>query len=284
MSQDSGSRVVIIVVVLVALAGGGYLWWRKQQAAPPPPPPPQATQAPAPAPSPPPDAAAAPVIRHPIAPPKAGPLPSLDESDAYVKDALTGLVGRKGLAFLILESFIRKSVSTVDNLAREHASAEHWPVKPTPGRFEVEVREPITVISARNAARYAAFVRFVEAVDTRAAVGLYVRLYPLFQQAYADLGYPQAYFNDRLVEVIDHLLETPDPGATLEVTRIVVEGADPSRPPLYKYTDPAFETRSAGQKILLRMGRDNADRLKGKLSAIRRQIARTEARGDLPSK
>ena len=39
---------------------------------------------------------------------------------------------------------------------------------------------------------------------------VYERLYPLFQQAYEDLGYPGKYFNDRLVEVIDHLLQTPE--------------------------------------------------------------------------
>jgi len=32
----------------------------------------------------------------------------------------------------------------------------------------------------------------------------------LFQQSYEDLGYPGQYFNDRLVEVIDDMLKTPD--------------------------------------------------------------------------
>lgn len=27
----------------------------------------------------------------------------------------------------------------------------------------------------------------------------YVRLYPLFQKAYVELGYPNGYFNDRLI-------------------------------------------------------------------------------------
>jgi hypothetical protein len=36
-------------------------------------------------------------------------------------------------------------------------------------------------------------------VDTRKAVALYVDLYPLFQGAYAELGYPNRYFNDRLI-------------------------------------------------------------------------------------
>ena len=50
----------------------------------------------------------------------------------------------------------------------------------------------------------------MESVDTGRLAALYVRFYPLFQQAYRDLGYPNGYFNDRLVEVIDHLLVTPE--------------------------------------------------------------------------
>ena len=53
-------------------------------------------------------------------------------------------------------------------------------------------------------------VRALESIDSAKLVALYVRFYPLFQQAYAELGYPSRYFNDRLFEVIDHLLATPD--------------------------------------------------------------------------
>ena len=42
---------------------------------------------------------------------------------------------------------------------------------------------------------------------------------------------------------------------------------------LVLYADPALEARSAGQKILLRMGRDNAAPLMAKLQEIRAQIA-----------
>ena len=51
---------------------------------------------------------------------------------------------------------------------------------------------------------------------------MYKQYYPLFQQAYVDLGYPEGYFNDRLVEVIDHLLATPGrdrPGAAAATER-----------------------------------------------------------------
>ena len=41
---------------------------------------------------------------------------------------------------------------------------------------------------------------------------------------------------------------------------------------VYEFGDTDLETRSAGQKIMLRIGRDNAARVKAKLWEIRREI------------
>jgi hypothetical protein len=82
----------------------------------------------------------------------------------------------------------------------------------------------------------------------------------LFQDAYVALGYPDGYFNDRLVEVIDHLLETPEVNDPIELVRPHV---------LYEYSDPNLEALSSGQKLLLRMGSDNAARIKGTLRELR---------------
>ncbi|HKE94098.1 MAG TPA: DUF3014 domain-containing protein, partial [Povalibacter sp.] len=94
---------------------------------------------------------------------------------------------------------------------------------------------------------------------------LYKHFYPLFQQAYTELGYPDGYFNNRLVEVIDHLLETPEVTGPIRLTQPGV---------LYQFADPALEERSAGQKLLIRMGSDNAAALKLKLRELRREIAK----------
>ena len=89
---------------------------------------------------------------------------------------------------------------------------------------------------------------------------LYQGLYPLFQQAYREMGKPNAHFNDRLVQVIDHLLATPEPDEPLSVVRHVNR---------FKYADSRLESLSAGQKTLLRMGADNARRIKEKLQRFR---------------
>ena len=231
-------------------------------------------------------AASAPTIRHPIEAIAVTPsapsvdVPALQDADGYVRQALSSILDAKDiLRFLQPEQFVAHVVATVDNLPRAHAAVALWPVTPMPGRFSVgDGSDSAVALSGTlhpdNPQRYSAFVAFVEAVDTTKAVALYVHLYPLFQQAYRDLGYPNDSFNDRLVEVIDHLLALPVHVEPLHVSRPEVKGEHRPRAPwvTYEFTDPALNDLSAGQKMLLRAGAVNHQRLRTKLMAIRAQL------------
>ena len=283
----------LAVLALLCFVGAGTYWWQQQSTAPVAPPPASTPVAVAPAPaaaSPSaPAAPAAPAIRHPIeadnaasgTSPQARPLPPPDGADAYVAEALTELLGRKAvLTFLSTGQFAAHVAVTVDNLDRPHAASRLWPVNPTPSRFVTSSVADGTQIGADNARRYAPFVQFIASVNTAQAVSLYRRLYPLFQRAYEELGYPGKYFNDRVVQVIDHLLATPEPGGPLKVRLTEVKGPIASATPWlrYEYEDAALESLSAGQKMLLRMGPANAGPLKAKLTELRGLIARGEAK------
>ncbi|MEE9411600.1 MAG: DUF3014 domain-containing protein, partial [Methylococcales bacterium] len=108
--------------------------------------------------------------------------------------------------------------------------------------------------------RYLPLVKLTESVNVDQLVSIYIRFYPLFQQAYEELGYPSDYFNDRLIEVIDHLLSSPRVTQPIKLIRPRI---------LYRYADPDLEKLSSGQKILIRMGPDNADRIKKQLRKVR---------------
>lgn len=270
------------------LAGGAYYYF--QVAAPP------AAQAPLPAPvvaemPPPPAEPAKPQILHPLeaasapvgeaasaaAPTPAVPLPPLEQAGELVAEALTGLIGRRGvLQFLQVDDFVRRVVATVDNLPGKHATPRLWPVQPTPDRFATRPQGSAIQMDPDNAQRYVPMVLMVEAVNPAQAAALYRRLYPLFQQAYQDLGYPQGYFNDRLVQVIDHLQDTPQVEGTVEMTLTEVKGPYASNAPWlrYEFADPALQNLSAGQRALLRSGVVNQRRLLAWLAAFRAQIAR----------
>ena len=224
-------------------------------------------------------------VAHPVAAGAHNGLPPVDQSDTYVGRVLRELVGRKAVAsFLNLDGIARRFVATVNNLASDNAPTERWPVRETPGRFQTDGRDGDLVISPRNVARYTPFVSFVEAIDSRKAVAAYVAMYPLLQRAYEDLGEPTPYFNDRVVAVIDDLLATPDIGGPVRVKHVGADGAAPSPvgARLYMYDDPSLESRTAGQKILMRVGQDNGKRLKAKLIEVRALLA--SGPGSIPAR
>jgi hypothetical protein len=136
-------------------------------------------------------------------------------------------------------------------------------LQPVPGAFEVVREGEAITVAAGNAARYAPYVQALERIDAKQLAGVYLRFYPLFQKAYEELGYPKAYFNDRLVASIDHLLAAPEPSAPPRLTQPKV---------LYEFEDPQLEALSAGHKAMLRLGTDNARRVKAKLRALRAEI------------
>jgi Protein of unknown function (DUF3014) len=249
-------RVVAIVVLLLFAAGTAFYLWQRGQPAQLPSPlsaPSSAPTAPAPA-----------APRYPLEAPPPAPVPTLKESDPSILEALATLFGVDPLRqFFNPEELVRRIVVTIDNLPRKEFAADLSPMKGPGGLPRVTGKDDTLALAPDNAARYAPYVRLAESVDASKAVALYARFYPLFQQAYVELGFPAGYFNDRLIEVIDHLLDAPEERGPLRVVAPHV---------LYEYADPELESRSSGQKLLLRMGPDNAARIKAKLREIRGEL------------
>ena len=217
-------------------------------------------------------------IQHPI--PAAGgdttALPALNQSDQVVKDSMEGILGSKPVEqFLVQENIVRHIVVTIDNLPRKKVAVDLRPVKPTPGETVTSNQGDTTTLGASNYARYAPFVHLVETTDPKTLASVYFHLYPLFQQAYEDLGYPGRFFNDRLVEVIDHLLAAPEPQGPIELVQPKV---------FYQFADPKLEDLSAGQKLLIRMGPANERNLKEKLRDFRAELVKSGPGGGAPQK
>jgi hypothetical protein len=251
-----GSAAVVVLGVL------GAVYYYKHHGAVPPPP--EVESRPAP-PAPPPQAATEPAIRNPVPiPADTKPLPALNDSDPDVRESLVGVFGAKSISqFLVPQNVVRHIVVTVDNLPRKKVAIELRPIKPTPGTTVTASQGDITTLGAANFERYAPLIKVVHSTDTAVLANVYFKLYPLFQQSYEDLGYPGQYFNDRLVEVIDDMLRTPDIQGPIELRQPKV---------FYEYADPKLESLSAGQKLLLRMGPANEAIMKAKLRELRKAI------------
>jgi hypothetical protein len=252
-SMINKPMIVVAVVVVAAVSGVAYyLHIRSTQLQPVP------AAAPAAAPG-------EPAIQHPL--PQAGdsaaqgPLPALGDSDPAIKDALGEVAGSDAvMRYLAPDSIIRRIVVTVDNLPRQKVPVDKRPALPVAGTFQVIGDELHAALDPKNFARYEPMVGVIRQLDMRRLADVYLRFYPLFQHVYQDLGYPSGYFNDRLVQAIDSLLATPQRAGPIELSRPNV---------MYTFADPALEARPAGQKILLRMGPENAAAIKAKLVELR---------------
>jgi len=263
------TKTIAWVAGALIAAGGlilGALWWQPRSIPAEAPPP--VAQAPAPAPEPP--APPAPKVEYPIEPAPDAPQLALDASDAPLRDALASLFKGRLPEFVQPMNLVRHIVATIDNLPREKTAPRLLPVRPTAGALSTVNAGDSMVIAPANSARYAPVIGAVQAVDTRQLVAVYVRFYPLFQQAYRELGYPDGYFNDRLVVVIDHLLATPTVKTPIALVQPKV---------LYRYADPELEALSSGQKAMIRVGPDNAAVLKVKLREVRNEITGTQVTG-----
>jgi hypothetical protein len=274
-----------VLIVLALVAGVAYYAWQHYRpvpdleaapvAAAPAPAEPEPTTAPAAAQTP-------PAIEHPVDAAEGqgdkAPLPALADAGPRVNQVLERLIGRQNvLTFLQADRFVPHAVATVDNLAREQAPVAVWPVNPTPQRFTT-LRQGGNgeTIHPDNSRRYQAMVSLIESVDSAQAVAAYRGLYPLFQQAYEELGFPGRYFNDRLVQVMDHLIATPVPAQAPAVHLVEVKGTVPSQRPWvrYEFADPELQKLSAGRKILIRVGPDHQRRLQAKLADLRQHLVK----------
>ena len=282
----------LIALILIILAAAAYYYvavYRSQvEEAPPPPVPSVAIVKPKPEPVP------APVIVEPVeeeiievAPEpeivdEAKVLPALNESDEFVVESLSGLVGESSvMRFLVSDNVISRVVASVDALTARQVPGQISAARELNGEFLATVNEqPVEVVrnaegdpipqyllNPANYQRYEPQVELFEAINTEELMALYENYMPLFQQAYTELGYPDGDFNERLIEVIDSLLAAPE---IHEPLRLIKPEA------FYLLTNPDLEALPAGQKVLLRMGPDNARRVKVKLQEIRAALVSSD--------
>ena len=198
------------------------------------------------------------------APDKPAP-PGEPASDQAVRSAAAGVFGEMPVeAFLIPERVIQNLVATVDSLDREPIPLRFRVIREVPDVPVVEQQGDRLVLSTDNDERYRLLAEVLRNTNARQMAQLYLRYYPLMEKAYRDMGYPQGHFNDRVIAIIDHLLEAPDVEHPIELVRPKV---------LYAFADPELEELSSGQKIMVRIGPANATAAKARLRELRAILA-----------
>lgn len=206
------------------------------------------------------------------------PLPPLAESDEHVSQTLGAVVGEAAaMQYFASEDLVARTVATIDALGSRQVPGNIQAVPGPAGSFSAvenpnprewvtnEAGDPIPqyLSDPSGYRRYVNYVEMFEAVDTATFIDLYEHHYPLFQEAWRQLGYADGDFNARLIEVIDELLATPEVEEPYELMKPEA---------VYLFVDEDLEALSAGQKTLLRMGSENAARVKSRLSEIRQAL------------
>jgi len=271
-------NTIIAVILIVLGLGAWYLYSVRQGAVDEAPPPPVLVQPAAPPPAP----AAGPaepasVMPEPAIEPEAEQpaLPSLAESDPAAVGTVSELIGAEQTErYVVSEDVIPRLVATIDALSGRQVPGAILVVQGPGGAFEAtadenpdavirdEAGDPIPqfVMDPANYPRYTPYVEMLEGVDATRLAAAYRDYQPLFEEAFRQLGYPEGDFGQRLGAVIDELLATPE---VTEPARLIKPEA------YYLFVDENLESLTAGQKALIRMGPDNAARVKAKLVEIR---------------
>lgn len=191
------------------------------------------------------------------------PIPKIEESDQNFEHWAKVFFGKFDFSeVLTFKNLIRNVVVVVENASDETIPMDMSPIKVAPGKLVVKPSGKNFELQKENFKRYARYMDLANAADLKKIVSYYRHMYPLFQSAYKDLGRDE-YFNDKLIEMLDMILATPEQKKPIQLFYTSSQ---------YQFVDSTLESLPAIQKILLRMGPDNSKILKSRIKELRKLL------------
>ncbi len=206
------------------------------------------------------DAESAPGVSEPVS------WPSLIDSDPRAVTVLEALIGAPAVQrWLRPEWIISRLVVMVHSLDGPAPPVEARPLALLRGVPQaLDSGDGTLYWTAASASRHAELIALLGSVAPDLAYAAYRDGYPLFQQAWEELGEPEPWFNDRLIDIIDHLLAGPLVELPIEV--VAWEGR-------FKFADATLEAQSWGRKLMLRQGPEQSLLVRDWLRAFRQAAA-----------
>jgi hypothetical protein len=211
-----------------------------------------------------------PATQAPAATPTAAPsssatrLPSLEASDDFARSLAQTLSAHPELArWLAQTGLVRRLTVVVDNVSNGETPRPHLEFLAPKERFRAR-RGART--SSPDPASFKGYDRFADAiasVDAGSAARAFQTLEPLFDEAYKELGHPEAGFRKALLRAIRNLVAVP----VLRDDVKLVQHAT-----LFRYEDKGLEGLSGAQKQFLRLGPRNVKLVQGKLREVEQAI------------
>lgn len=237
--------VAVGVLVLVILAIIGWFWFRAQG------PQPLPDEAPP---------TASPGTPSPMGEVPPLDLPELSASDAFVRDLVARLSSHPEFTrWLVTDRLIERFVLVVVEMAGGSNPAEHVRHMAPQEEFTVREVEGRLVIAPESFRRYDLLAATFASLDTPGTARLYRQLYPLIEEAFQELGIPDRTFDETLMMAARNVRGVEVPISSPEVMPVEA---------VFEFSDPGLEALRGGEKLLIRMGPQNAQLIQDKLAEL----------------
>lgn len=186
---------------------------------------------------------------------------TLNSSDEPVRELAQGISSHPDYRdWLNSKNLLRRLVAVVENISNGVSPGAHLEILRPRGEFKVIRKDDSIILDPKAYIRYQPVAVALASIETEQAVQLYRQLLPLFEAAYAELGYPGKNFKSALSEALDVLLSTPVVDGDILMTEKVTT---------YEFADPNLEGLNEAQKHLLRMGPANTRKIKAKIRDLK---------------
>ena len=191
--------------------------------------------------------------------------PVLD--DAWLMTKLVELVPNTVLIDLIVsQDLISNFVVFVDNASRGELATQFSPLVTPKEKFSAQQVEGDLLtyqLDASNFQRYDVYASLLSTLPLEQSLEIYKELTPAIDEAHMELGYEAGTFDRKLKRAIEFLIDAPVLTAD---SKLVAPSA------MYQFADPELEGLLSVQKLLLRMGPENQQKVRSKLVEFRDKL------------
>ncbi len=199
--------------------------------------------------------------------PKIEPLAlELNSSDGPIREMLKECSQHKDFGkWILTQDLVRRFVATVDNVSEGKSPAPHLEFLRPVTAFKTLRKGKTIYLDPSGFKRYNHIAEALSSLKIEQTMLLYLKIEPLLESAYKELGYPDKKFGDTLLKALSLLRHTPMPEGGLVLKEKVL---------VYAFADPKYEGLSEASKHLLRMGPANAEKILGRATEFKLQLKR----------
>jgi hypothetical protein len=244
----SRRRTPVLFIAIIGLIAGaaGAWWWARERAAPAPP-----------------AATVRTATDTPLAPAaEAVKLPPLGQMDIFLRALLGSLSASPELArWLATDDLIRQMAHAIDVVSRGQSPARELGVLRPEGPLQTSGPARTLSINPASYRRFDGIARAVASLDPAAVAAAYRTIQPRLDEAYRGLGRTSLSVDQAVATALQVLIDTP---AVADPIRLA-----PGPGATLGYADPDLQALPAAQKQLIRLGPENAARVKDTLRRIK---------------